>query len=344
MILAQPYKNSSVWKCCSSHRFNTRTAEAKKIEGEGRMPGENIKYYIGLIVAMFFWGGSWVSAKILVEIAPPMTIGFFRFLIASVFFLTLISISGVSIRGIFRRENIRLLILLGLTGIFGYGVGFLIGMNFTTAAQGSIIAGFNPITISIFAHIIHKEKLTERWRYIGFLISFTGIVFVVGIQALLDFHLEYLIGNLIILGAMCMWGLYSSIGKEAMKTMTPLEMNAGSVVFGAIFFGVFALSEQPWNLPVIGDIAFLFNVFFLGVGVTVVGFYLYFAGINKLGATKAGGFVNFVPVFGTILSMLILSETIYWTFLVGLLLVITGVSIINLPNKNSNSELEMKVE
>jgi len=141
-----------------------------------------------------------------------------------------------------------------------------------------------------------------------------------------------------------MWGLYSSIGKEAMKTMTPLEMNAGSVVFGTIFFGVFALSEQPWNLPVIGDLAFLFNVFFLGVGVTVVGFYLYFAGINKLGATKAGGFVNFVPVFGTILSMLILSETIYWTFLVGLLLVITGVSIINLPNKNSNSGLEMKVE
>ncbi|MHA1481544.1 MAG: DMT family transporter, partial [Candidatus Thorarchaeota archaeon] len=148
----------------------------------------------------------------------------------------------------------------------------------------------------------------------------------------------------IILGAMCMWGFYSSIGKEAMKTMTPLEMNAGSVVFGAIFFGVFALSEQPWNLPVISDFVFLFNVLFLAVGVTVVGFYLYFAGIDKLGATKAGGFVNFVPVFGTILSMLILSETIYWTFLVGLLLVITGVSIINLPNKNSNSEIKMKVE
>ena len=302
------------------------------------MVSKNIRYYIALLVAMFFWGGSWVSAKIIVSIAPPMTIGFFRFAIASILFVGILTASGTSLKQVFKRKNLKLLFLLGLTGIFGYGVGFLIGMNLTTAAQGSIIAGANPVTISLFAHWIHKERLANRWQYLGFVISFTGIIFVIGIQSLLDFHLEYLIGNLIILGAMCMWGLYSSIGKESMKSMTPLEMNTGGAIFGAVLFGLAAINEQPWNLPVLGDIVFWTNVLFLGVFVTVVGFVLYFTGIQKLGATKAGGFVNFVPVFGTLLAVLILNEPIFWTFIVGLVLVIVGVSIINLPAKYVKSE------
>ncbi len=292
---------------------------------------ENAKYYLALLIAMFFWGGSWVSAKILVSLAPPMTIGFLRFLTASILFLILFKATGNSIRGLFSRGNLKLLLLLGLTGVFGYGVFFLVGMNFTTAAQGSIIAGFNPVTVSIFAHIIHKEKLDYSWQYIGFLFSFTGIIFVVGIQALLDFQINYLIGNIIILFAMIIWGLYSNIGKHAMNKLTPLEINAGGAVFGGLFFGLASINEKPWNLPAMGDLIFWINILFLGAFVTFVGFYFYFVGIKKVGATKAAVFINFVPVFGTLLSVLILNEPIYWTFIVGLALVIIGISIINWP-------------
>ncbi|MFW9979276.1 MAG: DMT family transporter [Candidatus Thorarchaeota archaeon] len=296
------------------------------------------KYYILLIIATFTWGGSWVAAKILVDIAPPFTIGFFRFLIGSVLFLGLLGVTGSSPRYLFTRARVKWLFFLGLTGIFGYGVMFLIGMQFTTAAQGSIIAGFNPITISIFAHIIHKEHLNRNWKYIGFGLGFLGVVFVVGVQSLLAFQLEYLIGNFIILGAMCLWGLYSSIAKEAMKTMTPLEANAGAAVIGMTLFGIGAIFEEPWTLTIYNDVNFWWNVTFLGVFTTFVGFLLFFISIEKLGATRTGGFINFVPVFGTTLSVLILAETIYWTFLVGLILVVAGVSIINYPTIDGSTE------
>ena len=48
-----------------------------------------LKYYILLILAMIFWGGSWVSAQVVVSVAPPFTVGFFRFLTASLIFLPL---------------------------------------------------------------------------------------------------------------------------------------------------------------------------------------------------------------------------------------------------------------
>jgi drug/metabolite transporter (DMT)-like permease len=281
---------------------------------------------------MAFWGGSWVSADITVTLAPPMTIGFFRFFIASILFLFLLLVTEPESRTFFKRSNLKWLFLVGLTGIFGYGVLFLTGMNFTTAAQGAIIAGFNPVTVSIVAHLIHGERLKRKWQYSGFVFAFAGIVFVVGIQALIDFRLEYLIGNLTILMAMITWGIYSSIGKEAMKTMTPLEVNTGGAIIGSILFGIGALFEQIWGLPALTNPIFWMNAIYLGAFVTFIGFLFYFIGINELGATRAGGFINLVPVFGTFFSAIFLPEDpIYWTFGVGLVLVVCGISIINFP-------------
>lgn len=298
------------------------------------MPENPFKYYAMLIVAMAFWGGSWVSAKLIVNLAPgmTMTVGFFRFFTASIFFMALLLITGPRPLRIFRRENLQLLFLVGLTGIFGYGVLFLTGMNFTTAAQGAIIAGVNPATVSLVAHIMHHERLGRKWQYSGFVLAFAGVVFVVGIQALIEFNLQYIIGNLFILCAMITWGVYSSIGKEAMKTLTPLEMNTGGAIFGSMLFGLGALNEQFWVHPARFEPIFWMNVLYLGIFVTVVGFLFYFISINELGATRTGGFINLVPVFGTLFSAMIMPEdAIYWTFGIGLILVVIGIMIINFP-------------
>jgi len=298
-----------------------------------------------LVIAMAVWGGSWVSAKITVALAPPMTIGFFRFFIASILFLILLLITEPESRRFFRRENLKLLFLVGLTGIFGYGVLFLTGMRFTTAAQGAIIAGFNPVTVSIVAHLVHKERLSKKWQYAGFAFAFAGIIFVVGVQSILDFHIEYLIGNLTILLAMITWGIYSSIGKEAMKTMTPLQVTTGGSLIGSVLFGIGALNEQIWTLPALVDPIFWVNVIYLGVFVTVIGFLFYFISIKELGATRSGGFISLVPVFGTFFSALFMPEDpIYWTFGVGLLFVICGIAIINFPIKENEIEEPTQTE
>jgi drug/metabolite transporter (DMT)-like permease len=245
----------------------------------------------------------------------------------------MLPIIGKKPHHMFSRDNLKFIILLGLTGIFGYGMFFLIGMRFTTAAQGAIIAGANPATVSLFAHAIHRERLCQKWKYSGFVLSFTGIIFVVGIQALLDFQLEYLIGNLIIFCAMLTWGLYSAIGKKAMEKMAAIEATASGVMLGTVLFGIGACYESFWTLHVMLHPLFWIQVLFLGVFVTFIGFLFYFVGIEKLGATRTAVFINLVPVFGTILSVLFLHEPIFWTFLIGLILVIAGIMIINFPKR-----------
>ena len=291
---------------------------------------------------MVFWGGSWVSAQIVVSVAPPMTVGFFRFFTASLIFLPLLLATQRDSVHTYTKRDILIFFALGLIGVFGYGILFLIGMQFTTAAQGSIIAGINPVTVSLLAFLILQERLSPKWRYIGFLFSFFGVVFVVGVQALLDFQLEYFIGNIILICAMFTWGVYSILGKTVMQNRTSLETTAMGIFFGTILFFIGALFEQFWTLPLIYDLTFWWNILYMGIFVTVLGFLFYFLGIKNLGASKSAVFISFVPVFGTLFSFLILHELIYPTFIIGLALVIIGILFINYPRRAPINDIEEK--
>jgi drug/metabolite transporter (DMT)-like permease len=98
-----------------------------------------------------------------------------------------------------------------------------------------------------------------------------------------------------------------------------------------------AVTEEIWTLPALVDPIFWINALYLGVCVTFIGFLFYFISIKELGATRAGGFINLVPVFGTLFSYLILNETIYWTYGVGLFLVVSGIVIINFPSNEKTA-------
>ncbi|MDO8124097.1 MAG: DMT family transporter [Candidatus Hermodarchaeota archaeon] len=295
------------------------------------------KYYILLILAMVFWGGSWVSVKIVVSNAPPMTVGFFRFLTASLIFIPILLVTHREDIQSYTRRDIGLFFVLGLVGVLGYGVLFLVGMQFTSSAQGSIIAGVNPITVSLLAFLLLNERLAPKWRYLGFLFSFLGIFFVVGVQSFLEFRPDYLIGNLILLCGMLTWGLYSVLGKKVMTRYSSLETTAIGIFFGTVLFFGAALTEQFWTLPIMADPAFWLHILYLGIFVTVVGFLFYFIGIENLGASRAAVFISLVPVFGTLFSILILSEPLYWTFIVGLILVVIGILVINYPRKEKTT-------
>ncbi|MHA2404261.1 MAG: DMT family transporter [Candidatus Kariarchaeaceae archaeon] len=284
------------------------------------------------MITMLLWGGSWPVTKVLVGSVPPLTVGFFRFLIASIFFIPTLNLAKGGYNYKYSKNQFLWFFILGMTGIFGYGIFFLYGLKHTTAAQGSIIAGVNPAFISIFAHILHGERLKEKWMYSGFIISFIGVLFVIGVQSLLKFNREHLIGNLLIVCAMVCWSVYSNIGKHVMKNHSALEATTGAVFFGTILFAFGSATEEFWNLGSDTlDFSFWIAILYLGAIVTFLGFRFYFSAVKNIGATNSSIFINLVPIFGTFFSFVFLEETIYWTFLIGLVLIVFGIILINFP-------------
>lgn len=290
-----------------------------------------VKYYAALVFVMLFWGVTWVSSKILLSYTLPLIVGFLRYTIAIPLFIILLKLRGISPLQVYRKNVTRTLIIAGVAGIYLSVFIRLYGLNYTTAGQASIIAGFSPMTVTIFAYIMHKEKLVRNLYYAGFVFSFLGIIFVVGIQSLLEFNLDYLLGNLIVLVACVLWGFFSSISKSAMKEISPIEVIFGCMFAGWICFGITTLTELDSLTSIVVTPEFLFHIFFIGVFPSFLGYIMYFSSINKIGATKSGAFISLVPIFGTIMSVLFLEEVIYWTFLAGLILVVVGILVINSP-------------
>jgi drug/metabolite transporter (DMT)-like permease len=298
------------------------------------MTAAPLKYYAFLVTAMIIWGGSWVAKDIAVSLAPPLTVGFFRFFIGSILFLLMMPLTGKPPHRRYKRAQLKILLMIGGIGVFGYELTELTGLTFTTAAQGAILDGFQPVTIGFFAYILLRESLPRRWQYGGFIFSFAGVVFVVGIQSVIQFRLDYLLGNLILILATCIWAAYSALGKAAMRTMSSLEMTAGGIMFGTVFFACGATAEQFWTLPAMSSSLFWTIVIILGVAMTFIAYLLYFDSVKNIGATRSGVFVSLIPISGTILSDIILQEAIYWTYLVGVIFVIIGIVIINYPVKD----------
>ncbi len=296
---------------------------------------QKLHAYFFLVIAMAFWGLSWPVSKSLVTGVSPFLVGFFRFLFASIVYVPILLVKHWQSIKSYTLETYRDFTILGILGIFGYGIIFLFGMQLTTASQGSVLAGIQPVLISTLAFFFFKEKLSPLWRYIGFFFSLSGVIAIIGIQALLFFNLQILIGNILVVSALLLFACYSIYGKRVMQKISSFESTVGATVIGMIFFGLGALIDNQWESVANLGMEFWGGIIVLAIGTTVVGFFCYFYAIQKIGATKTGIFINLVPVFGTAFSVILLDEELSWTLWLGLILVSTGIIIINFPKKNN---------
>jgi drug/metabolite transporter (DMT)-like permease len=221
------------------------------------------------------------------------------------------------------------LILLGMTGIFAYNVCFFYGLQHITAGRAALIIASTPLAITIFAALFLGEKLTLL-KICGVLTCLTGAIFVIsnGHPRLL-FSGGFGPGEKALLGCVLSWTAYSLVGRQVLKTMTPLASVCYSSIIGTLLLAIPAIHQGLLGeVTTISTVAWL-SLAYLGVGGTAVGFSLYYQAIQTIGAARSGIFINLVPVFSVLLSWLILDEAIKPIVIVGGILILGGVSLTN---------------
>ena len=289
--------------------------------------------YLKLVLTTFFWGGTFVAGKWAVGEAPPFFVAFLRFAIASVVLWALVAWRGRGGSG----ERFPLpnggaqwagLFSLGLTGVFLYNFVFLTGLSWTSATNGSLIVAFNPTLTAVLSAWWLKERVRSVQAG-GLLLSLLGVGVVIT-RGSVDVirSLSFNPGDLLMLAAPLAWALYTILGKMVIARFPPLVATAYASLFGTLLLLPAAAIEGSLltgatRLSVYGWIAVL-QLALLG---TVVGFVWWYEGVERLGASRAAVFVNLVPLFGVLLSALILSESLMVSQLAGGILVVAGVGI-----------------
>ncbi len=281
-----------------------------------------------LILTAVFWGGTFITGKIIAPGVDPYSAAFLRFLIASIC-LTCLTIKIEGSLPKLTVNKIFIVFLLGFTGVFSYNLFFFSGLKFVQANQASLIIANNPIFISLCSAFFFKEKL-GFYKILGLFVSVTGALIVISngnLPAIFTLGLGK--GELLIFGCVASWVAYSILGKQAMNELSPIvsvcySSIAGTLLlfFPAFFKGVFK------NMTVYQPVEWA-CLFYLGFFGTVLGFLWYYEGIKKIGPVKAGIFINFVPVSAIILAFIFLKESITVSLFFGAILVIAGVYLTN---------------
>lgn len=285
--------------------------------------------YLKLLLTALFWGGTFIAGRLLADRVGPFSAAFLRFAVAASLLLVLtIRLEGRLPR-IHRNPFIGLL-FLGMTGVFAYNAFFFKGLQLISAGRASLIIANNPVFITLFAALIFKEKLS--WlKAGGILLSVTGALIVISKgdpAALLRGGVGW--GEILIFGCVASWVAYSLIGKTIMKDLSPLAAVTYSALIGTAALFIPAVAEGMMREIPLYTVLDWVCISYLGVFGTVLGFVWYYEGIKALGPTRAGQFINFVPVCAILLAFFILGEPITWSLLVGAGFVITGVSLTNM--------------
>ncbi len=284
--------------------------------------------YFKLLLTAFLWGGTFIAGKGLAGNVDPYSAAFLRFAIASAFLIFFTRKTEKKLPGINKGQAINIF-FLGLTGIFAYNILFFSGLSLINANRASLIIATNPIFISLFSVLLFKDKLSSL-KIAGLGLSVAGALLVISSgQISTIFKSGIGKGELAIFGCVISWVSYSLMGKPLMKSLSPLAAVCYSSIAGTLMLFFPALAQGLFsNIPSYGFTEWA-NLFYLGFFGTVLGFFWYYEGIQKIGPMKAGVFINFVPVSAIILSYFILDEPVTKEILAGAVLVIAGVYLTN---------------
>eukprot|EP00828_Plagiopyla_frontata_P026650 TRINITY_DN34808_c0_g1_i1.p3 TRINITY_DN34808_c0_g1~~TRINITY_DN34808_c0_g1_i1.p3 ORF type:complete len:271 (+),score=108.25 TRINITY_DN34808_c0_g1_i1:816-1628(+) len=219
--------------------------------------------------------------------------------------------------------------VLGFTGVFAYSYFFFTGLQTTPAGRAALIVACIPVCIAVLSAVFLKERFGPV-RVVGAVLSLAGVSVVIADGnplALLSGGVGR--GDIMILGCVVSWTAYSLGGRAAMKKMPPLTAVTWSCITGTLML-------LPVSLPggLIGDIAKARPldwgcIFFLGALATSLAYFWYYQAISVIGASRAGIFINTVPVFAVVMGFLLLGEPVHLSLLTGGAMVITGVYLTN---------------
>lgn len=293
-----------------------------------------MKIYVKLLLTALFWGGTFVAGRIVSQNVGPFSIAFLRFAIASIF-LVLLTWKIEGKLPALKKFQIIPVILLGMTGIFTYNVMFFKGLKIIQASRASLIIATCPVFITIFSAFFLKEKLNLT-KGLGIVISVCGAVVAISkgnINRIFETGLG--LGELYIFCCVLSWVAYSLLGKTVMNNLSPLASVSYSAVVGAVALSIPAYFEGLFQNIMNQSVPDWLCISYLGVFGTVIGFVWYYQGVERLGPTKAGLFINFVPIFAILCAFFILQEPITPSLAVGTVLVISGVYLTNKTPKVS---------
>ena len=281
--------------------------------------------YIFLILATLFWSGNFIVGKAasLFEI-PPFTLNFYRWTFAWLI------LAPFTLKEIFKKKsyilnNIKLILILGITSITVFNSIVYYSLNFTQVISGVLMISTIPVMIIFFCWVFKIEK-TNFYQILGVLFSLMGVVVIVtnaDVDKLLNLNFNK--GDLWMVVAMLSWAMYSALLRKKKFKLSQISLLQTIISAGLILLLPAYLIEMALGYRVNIHLPFILTLTYVVLFPGLASFFFWIKGISIIGSNRSGIFLHLMPIFSTIMAMLIFKEKFMTFHLIGAILIITGI-------------------
>ena len=290
--------------------------------------------YIFLILTTLFWSGNFIVGKAasLFEI-PPFTLNFYRWTFAWLI-LAPFTLKEIIKKKDYIFENIKLIIVLGITSITIFNSIVYYSLNFTQVISGVLMISTIPVMIILFCWLFKIEK-TNIFQILGVIFSLCGVMVIItkaNLLVLLDMNFNK--GDLWMVVAMFSWAMYSALLRKKKLEISQLSLLQTIISAGLIFLLPAYLIELSLGYEASIHLPFVLTLTYVVLFPGLASFIFWIKGIGIIGSNRAGIFLHLMPIFSTVLAILIFKEQFMIYHLIGALLIITGIILSSKKKKN----------
>ena len=298
------------------------------------MISKNQSAFIFLILATLFWSGNFIVGKAASQFEiPPFSLNFYRWTFAWLI------LAPFTLKEIFQKrnyimKNINLILVLGITSITIFNSIVYYSLNFTQVISGVLMISTIPVMIIFFSWIFKIEK-TNIYQILGVVFSLIGVAIIVT-KADFDLliNLDFNKGDLWMVVAMFSWAMYSALLRKKKLELSQTSLLEVIISAGLILLLPAYLIEMYLGFNLNLNLPFILTLSYVVLFPGLASFICWIKGIAIIGSNRSGIFLHLMPIFSTVLAILIFDEKFMNFHLFGAVFIISGIFLSSKKLKN----------
>ena len=293
------------------------------------MPQKNKLAYFLLIITTLFWSGNFIVGKAASTFEiPPFSLNFYRWLFAGIILLPF-TIKEIVKKKDYILNNIGFFIILGITSITVFNSAVYYSLYYMQVISGVLMISTIPVWIIFISSILGIEK-TNKFQILGVILSLLGVLFIITKSDLnLIKSLNFNKGDLIMASGMFAWALYSALLKKKTYEISQITLLEIVIITGLLFLVPIYFLEIKLGNPLILNKNFILTLSYVVIFPGLAAFFFWIKGISIIGANRAGIFLHLMPIFGSLMAIVLFKEKFMFYHFLGAIFIVAGITLSN---------------
>ena len=281
------------------------------------------RLYFLLALMLLIWSLNYAIGKIALREFPPLLLAGLRIVIAGAFILPFYLWRQRG-REVWTWPEFRRVLLLGLFGVAGNQLLFVIGLAWTSVAHAAIVVTLMPVMVLLFSAFLRHEHITTR-KILGMITAAAGVAVL---------HLAKdrgsgatLLGDLCIFLAIFAFAIFTVKGKQITTKHSSLTVNTIAYAGGGLALAPMTIwLGLKFDLSRVSAAAW-WSLIYMAVFAAVIAYLIYYYALIYIPASRVSAVSYLQPLVATLFAVVLLGDRVSMPLVIGGILVLFGVFV-----------------